>query len=69
MKQRDMLFSLALLLVTVFGLPGIAWGLEVGDKAPDFTLPSTAGEKITLSDFRGKKLVLVEFYGADFSPV
>ncbi len=43
--------------------------LEVGDKAPDFTLPSTTGEKISLSQFLGKKLVLLEFYGADFSPV
>jgi peroxiredoxin Q/BCP len=41
----------------------------VGDKAPDFTLPSTTGEKISLSKFRGKKLVLLEFYGADFAPV
>jgi peroxiredoxin len=43
--------------------------LEIGDKAPDFTLPSTTGGKISLSQFRGKKLVLIEFYGADFSPV
>jgi peroxiredoxin Q/BCP len=47
----------------------LGWALEVGDKAPDFTLPSTTGEKISLSKFHGKKLVLVEFYGADFSPV
>ena len=44
----------------------VAAALEVGDKAPDFTLPSTTGEKISLSQFRGKKLVLVEFYVADF---
>jgi len=43
--------------------------LEVGDPAPDFTLPSTMGGPITLSQFRGKNLVLLEFYGADFSPV
>jgi hypothetical protein len=36
--------------------------LEVGEKAPDFTLPGTTGEKISLSQFRGKKLVLIEFY-------
>jgi peroxiredoxin len=46
-----------------------AWGIEVGDKAPEFTLPGTSGEKISLSQFRGKKLVLLEFYGADFAPV
>jgi peroxiredoxin Q/BCP len=43
--------------------------LDIGDKAPDFTLPSTTGGKISLSQFRGKKLVLIEFYGADFAPV
>jgi peroxiredoxin len=43
--------------------------VDVGDKAPDFTLPSTTGDKISLSQFLGRKLVLIEFYGADFSPV
>jgi peroxiredoxin Q/BCP len=42
--------------------------LEVGEKAPDFTLPSTTGEKISLSQFQGKQFVLIEFYGADFAP-
>jgi peroxiredoxin Q/BCP len=46
----------------------VAVALEVGDQAPDFTLPSTTGEPISLSQFRGKKLVLLEFYGADFAP-
>ncbi len=39
-----------------------ATALEVGEKAPDFTLPGTTGEKISLSQFRGNKLVLIEFY-------
>jgi peroxiredoxin len=42
--------------------------LKPGDMAPDFTLPSTVGEKVTLSDFRGKKNVLLLFYPLDFSP-
>ena len=46
----------------------VATALEVGDKAPDFMLPSTTGEKISLSQFLGKKLVLIEFYVADFTP-
>ena len=49
--------------------PRVAAALEVGDRAPDFTLPSSTGEKISLSQLRGEKLVLLEFYGADFSPV
>ena len=43
--------------------------LEVGEEAPDFTLPSTTGEKISLSQFKGKQSVLIEFYGLDFAPV
>jgi peroxiredoxin len=43
--------------------------LKVGDSAPDFTLPSTVGEKVSLSDYRGKKTVLLIFYPLDFSPV
>ena len=42
--------------------------LGIGRPAPDFTLPSTTGEKISLSQYRGK-LVLVEFYGGAFFPV
>lgn len=49
--------------------PDVARALDVGTKAPDFTLPSTTGSPISLGQFRGKKLVLLEFYGADFSPV
>jgi peroxiredoxin len=43
--------------------------LAVGDPAPDFTLPATVGDKITLSDYRGKKNVLLMFYVLDFSGV
>lgn len=35
---------------------------EVGQKAPNFELPSTKGDKIKLSDFIGKKNVLLAFY-------
>ncbi len=69
MMQRKVLLYLALLLIGGLGLAGGAGAVEVGDKAPDFTLKSTNGEKISLSQFRGKKHVLLEFYGADFSPV
>ncbi len=48
---------------------GMALAVEVGEKAPDFTLPSTTGKDISLSEFLGKKYVLIEFYGGDFDPV
>ena len=41
--------------------------LKVGDLAPDFALPSDAGETIKLSDFRGKRVVLF-FYPKDDTP-
>src|SRR5215210_3169913 len=34
----------------------------VGEKAPDFTLPSTSGEDVTLRDFRGERAVLLAFF-------
>jgi peroxiredoxin len=53
------------------------WRLEVGEEAPDFELMATgdtAGKggprkKIKLSDFRGKKHVVLAFYPAAFTPV
>jgi cytochrome oxidase Cu insertion factor (SCO1/SenC/PrrC family) len=41
--------------------------LKVGDMAPDFELPSTQGGKVKLSDFRGKKTVVVAFFPAAFT--
>jgi peroxiredoxin len=41
--------------------------LKVGDTAPDFTLPSTAGGQVKLSDFRGKKSVVLAFFPAAFT--
>ncbi len=40
--------------------------IEVGSKAPDFTLPSTSGETVTLSALRGKR-VLLAFFPAAFT--
>ncbi len=37
-------------------------------KAPDFTLPDSEGNKVSLSDYSGKRVLLV-FYPADDSPV
>ncbi len=42
--------------------------VAIGDSAPDFTLPSTTGKKISLSQFQGKKSVLLFFYSQDFNP-
>ena len=36
--------------------------VAVGDPAPDFTLESLEGPRVTLSDFRGRKDVILVFY-------
>ena len=41
--------------------------LKVGDMAPDFTLNATTGGKVTLSDFRGKNVVVLAFFPAAFT--
>ena len=43
--------------------------LQVGDKAPDFALPAQDGKKVRLSDFRGKKNVMLAFFPQAFTPV
>jgi peroxiredoxin len=43
--------------------------LAVGMKAPDFTLPSIKGEKVSLSQFLGTKNVVISFIPAAFTPV
>ena len=40
---------------------------EVGQPAPDFTLPSTEGGEVTLSSFKGKKNVVVFFFPKAFT--
>src|ERR1700734_2342787 len=42
--------------------------LAAGVKAPDFTLPTTPDQKVSLAEFKGRNVVLV-FYPADWSPV
>ena len=66
---RAFVASVLALAAATGSWPSRAIALEVGQKAPNFTLPSTTGEKISLSQFLGKKAVLIEFYGADFAPV
>jgi peroxiredoxin len=66
LKLTRSLFWFRLLLAGVLGVAGVAMAVEVGEKAPDFTLPSTLGGQISLSQFRGKTLVLLEFHVNDY---
>jgi cytochrome oxidase Cu insertion factor (SCO1/SenC/PrrC family) len=42
-------------------------GLKVGEPAPDFTLNDTNGNPVKLSDFRGRKNVVLAFYVLAFT--
>jgi peroxiredoxin len=56
-------------LVTALGLPFLAQGapLKVGDRAPEFALPDQNGKVVKLSDFLGKKNVVLAFYVLAFT--
>ena len=65
---------LSLLLVAVFSGVAVAQQpppskthLKVGDKAPDFTLRATDGKTYKLSDFKGKKNVVLAIYVLAFT--
>ena len=46
----------------------MARGIQVGDKAPDFTLPSQSGEPVRLHDRLGERVVVLYFYPKDNTP-
>jgi len=43
-------------------VPNTPTALRVGERAPDFTLPDAAGRPVSLTEFRGKKPVVLVFY-------
>lgn len=42
--------------------------VEAGQTAPGFSLPSHAGERVSLSDFRGSRHIVLSVYPAAFTP-
>ena len=58
-----------LLLLALAAAPLLAQHtqLKVGDMAPDFTLPDNTNHPVKLSDFRGKKNVVLAFFPAAFT--
>jgi peroxiredoxin len=62
------LITLALAAASLFAQqPQGHTQLKVGDMAPDFTLPDNTNHPVKLSDFRGKKNVVLAFFPAAFT--
>ena len=71
-------FLISAVLIAMFGSAGLAQqsvpkpvppktNLKVGNPAPDFTLRATDGKTYKLSDFKGKKNVVLAFYVLAFT--
>ena len=56
-----------LALALLFPAEGDAPKLKVGDEAPAFALPASTGKTIQLSDFKGKKKVVLAFFPKAFT--
>jgi cytochrome oxidase Cu insertion factor (SCO1/SenC/PrrC family) len=64
-KSKMLLTCLAIVLSVPVFAPAAA--LHVGEKAPNFTLPDQYGQPISLSQFAGKKNVVLAFYVLAFT--
>ena len=68
MTRRSLTMSALLALPAVAQqAPPPKTHLKVGDPAPDFSLPNTSGQPLKLSDFKGKKSVVVAFFPMAFT--
>jgi hypothetical protein len=66
--SRWKLFCIAATTVLSFAHAGVTRAaVNVGDKAPNFELPSSTGKPIKLADFAGKKSVVLFFYIGAFT--
>jgi peroxiredoxin len=67
MKQFLLVAGLAALSMAQAPPAASKLQLKVGDEAPDFTLPDNNNKPVKLSDFRGKKNVILAFFPAAFT--
>jgi peroxiredoxin len=67
MNRAAVLICSAIFATSVWAQAPTSTTLKLGDMAPDFTLPSTAGKPVKLSDFKGKKNVVLAFFPAAFT--
>ena len=59
--------GITLLTAATMILPSVASALEVGDKAPDFSLQASNGQTYSLADFVGKQPVVLALFPAAFT--
>jgi len=64
----QILLGITLSVLSILNTGRSAAAVEVGERAPDFKLPSTNGVDIGLGEFKGKRWVFLEFYAQDFVP-
>jgi AhpC/TSA family len=67
--HKGIVITPIVLSVLALLIPMSAKALNVGDKAPDFLAFSTVGETVRLSDYQGKKNVLMFFFVRAFGGV
>jgi len=67
MQARVRIIAGAVGLALAGTLAAQAGPLQVGDKAPEFTLPDQNGNKVSLAQFQGKKNVVLAFYVLAFT--
>jgi peroxiredoxin Q/BCP len=66
--MRTLHRSIALAALLSLMLAGIASALEVGEKAPDFTLNNVEGKPVKLSELTAKGPVVIYTFIAAFTP-
>lgn len=67
MNQVFSVLSSLVLLLTMVTLVQAQDGLNAGDPAPDFSLQGSDGETYSLSQFRGKKGVIIAWFPKAFT--
>ena len=65
--NRILTLSAAGIFLTLSGTGQYVFGLEVGDKAPDFNLQGSDGNTYTLSQYQGEKPVVIAFFPKAFT--
>src|SRR5690349_16357764 len=66
---NGMKLMMALTVFALFGMGGAkAEPLKEGDTAPDFSLKGSDGKTYKLSDYKGKKVVVLAWYPKAFTP-